>query len=358
MKKYINTSKFKRMITVLIISSIGVLIFTVFTIKTEYDHSFARVEAKDPNFSAYLKYSDVNNVKRTDIQFESGVNTLKGYIYGEENDKGLIVIAHGLGYGSENYLAETIYFVEKGWRVLAFDNTGTHASEGDNTVGPSQSRLDLKTALSYIEHDEALNSLPLMLYGHSWGAYAVTAILNEATDVQAVVSISGFNSPMGLLSEQIDSQLGWRSQFVIPFMELYQKALFGKNANHTAVDGINHSSSAVLIIHGNEDESIAYDGASIIAHKADIVNPNVIYHTASNDPQNGHNSLTKSLRNIAYVQLKNLEYEALYKEHEGEIPDDIKRAYYADVDRWLTSELDEGIMRIINDFYNVHLINQ
>lgn len=41
----------------------------------------------------------------------SGENTLRGYIYGENNDKGLIVVSHGIGGGHEGYINEIVWFV-------------------------------------------------------------------------------------------------------------------------------------------------------------------------------------------------------------------------------------------------------
>lgn len=40
------------------------------------------------------------------------------------NQKGLIVISHGMGGGAEGYMAETLYFVNHGYQVFGYDNTG------------------------------------------------------------------------------------------------------------------------------------------------------------------------------------------------------------------------------------------
>jgi hypothetical protein len=71
--------------------------------------------------SAYLRYEDVAERRPRVVRFRSGKNPLTGYMFGEQNDKGLVVISHGLGFGAEDYLAEALYFVDKGWRVFAFD---------------------------------------------------------------------------------------------------------------------------------------------------------------------------------------------------------------------------------------------
>ncbi len=240
--------------------------------KVTYDKSFSRVDKPEAEYSGYLRYSDVDEYKRTEIEFGSGKNVLKGYIYGAENNKGLVVISHGLGFGSENYLAETIYFVDKGWCVFAFDNTGTHESEGKSTIGPSQSLLDLKAALTYIKSNNKFNNFNIMLYGHSWGAYAVSAILDDNFNIAAVTSIAGFNSPMELLKEQADSLLGMVSPIEYPFLWIYQKMIFGDTIGNTATKGINSKDTPVMIIHGVKDEAISYYGAGIIAHQAVIAN--------------------------------------------------------------------------------------
>lgn len=102
-------------------------ILSMFVVKVIYDGQFQRYDK--PEVSGYLQYSNVDGYDRTTVEFESKENTLTGYLYGEGNEKGVVVIAHGLGEGAENYLAETMYFVDNGWRVFSFDGTGSHESE-------------------------------------------------------------------------------------------------------------------------------------------------------------------------------------------------------------------------------------
>ena len=187
-----------------------VVLFSVcsmMVVKAMYDKQFGR--ADKPKFSGYLTYGDVDGYcDRRVVRFKSGDNTLVGYVYGEHNDKGLVVIAHGLGGGAESYMAETLYFVDNGWRVFSFDCTGSYESEGKGAKGLPQSVVDLNSALGYIESDSALKDLPVMLYGHSWGGYAVAAVLNYGHDVAAAASIAGFNAPMEILFERAERMMG------------------------------------------------------------------------------------------------------------------------------------------------------
>lgn len=336
----------------ILIFSAGSMLF----IKSAYDSHFQRAEKLE--YSGYLGYNYLEGYDRTMVEFESGKNTLKGYIYGRENTKGLVVIAHGLGFGADNYMAETVYFVDHGWRVFSFDCTGTHESEGRNTVGLPQSMLDLKEALNYIKSNDALRGLSIMLYGHSWGAYAVTAILNYDFDISAVTSISGFNSPMELTDEQVKSQVGVLAYIEYPFEWIYQTMLFGSTVGITAVDGINKTDIPVMIIHGNKDEDISYDRTSIISHKDEITNPNVIFKTCSIENRNGHKTLFRSAAAIEYINAKNEEYTKLYDSYNGKIPDNAKAEYYAGVDKFKTSDLDKDFMDEINSFFEKHLMNK
>lgn len=339
------------LVSFILIFSIGSMIF----IKSFYDEKFPRSDK--PKFSGYLRYSDVDGYGRTVVEFASGENTLTGYLYGEGNEKGLVIVGHGLGHGAENYLAETLYFVDNGWSVFSFDCTGTDESEGESTVGLSQSVIDLDAALTYIESNNTLNVLPIMLYGHSWGGYAVTAILNYNYDITAVASISGFNSPMELLNEQLESMMGLFSFVERPFGWTYQTMLFGSTAQTTAIEGINSTDTAVMIIHGDEDESISYYGASIIAHRGEITNPNVFYKTCSAENHNGHSNLFESEAARLYKNEKNKAYKELFDSYNGNIPDDIKAEYYEGVDKFQTSEPDVDFMDEINHFFENSLSN-
>ena len=293
------------LIAFVILFSAGSMIFIAKT----YRSNFPRYEEK--KYSGYLKYSDVKeNYGRTAIQFPSGENTLKGYVYGEANDKGLVVIAPGRGTSQEEYLPETLFFVDKGWRVFTFDFTGSFESQGKSSKGLPQARIDLLAALNYIQSNDSLKDLPIMLYGHSWGGYAVTAVLNDVDNISAVASLSGFNSPMGLFDEQAHRIMGALAYVEYPFEWAYQTLLFGKDASVTAVDGINRTDTPVMIIHGTEDQAIAFNGASIIARRNQITNPNVVYVSRSGEYQNDHDHLMKSVAAMKYINQKNSEFES------------------------------------------------
>ena len=246
------------------------------------------------------------NAPRTAIRYEhsvrhfySGQNRLTGYIFGEENDQGVIVISHGLGGGGLSYMMEISYFTNQGWRVFTFDKTGSHASEGRGTRGLPQSAIDLDAALTYIANQNW--DMPVMLYGHSWGGFAVTAVLNMDHDISAVVSIAGFAEPLPMLQEGARLMVGPAAVLFTPFLWTYQRLLFGRYADLSAIEGINSGEVPVKIIHGRDDNVVSYDGAGIIAHRGQIVNPNVIFVSRYYPKRSGHVDLMREPGFLAEV---------------------------------------------------------
>ncbi|HPU62244.1 MAG TPA: hypothetical protein PK300_08965, partial [Bacillota bacterium] len=80
-------------------------------------------------------------------------------------------------------------------------------------------------------------------------------------------------------------------------------------------------------------------------------NPNVVYKTCSKEGHNGHSNLFFSEATMRYRAEKNQEYKELDERYGGDIPDNIKAAYYEGIDRFRSSELDSEFMDEINEFF-------
>lgn len=257
------------LVALLVVHCIG----SVIVVNVIYSTMFHRVDA--PDELPGVTYAQVEpDYPRETVTFLSGENTLTGWIYGAANDEALVVLAHGLGSNAERYLAETLRFVDSGYRVLTYDATGTGASGGESTVGMSQSVLDLDAALTFVESRSDLQSLPVLLFGHSWGGYATAEILSYDHDIAASVSVSGYDTPLGLMTETAYGYCGPVVYAGYPFLWLHQTLLFGGAANESAAEAVSASEAPVLIIHGTGDTTISFDGASLISHQAEIQNPN------------------------------------------------------------------------------------
>jgi dienelactone hydrolase len=357
--QYVSTRKRKFNHKTLVILTVMLVLFIAFsavsfvTIHQVFGEMFGRAEK--PELTIYETYDDLSrDFSRVEVKFMSEEDELTGYIYGpSKNPKGMVVISHGIGGGADSYIQEATYFAKRGYKVLSFSNTGSHESEGKGTMGLSQSVIDLDAALDYVESQEEYEDLPVYLYGHSWGGYAVTAILNYDHEIAAAVSVAGYNSPMEMIMAWSKPQMGILSYVEYPYLWIYQKLLFGGASNLSAAEGINSTDTPVMIIHGTEDEVISYDGPSIMAHRDEITNPNAVFMTCSADKQNGHCTLYLAKSAVEYQAQLNAELEQLKAEYGGEenIPEDVLAGWYAAVDSKKASRLDEVFMQDAYKFF-------
>jgi pimeloyl-ACP methyl ester carboxylesterase len=273
-----------------------------------YTQTFGRIE--ETADMEYAVWEEKNPVKysREEVYFNSGGNKLQGFIYGRGNANGLVVVSEGLGSTADGYLPMIMYFVDKGWRVFAFNNTGVGGSEGESVRGLTQSVIDLDAALTYIENSGGFNGLPVMLAGHSWGGYGVCAVLHYNHDIKAVVSFAGFNSSGEIFQEQGIAMTGSWYYMLKPQMWIIEKQLFGDLTNLSAVDGINKSGIPVMIVHCANDEVIPAHTTSIYAHRAKITNPYVeIVYREGEDAAGHYPHLSKPWNELDTVLMNRID---------------------------------------------------
>lgn len=317
---------------------------------------FSRGDYPDQRFSPMTRFSDLGPAySREMVSFRSGDNMLVGYIYGQENDKGLIVWSHGIGCGHEAYLEEILWFADRGWRVFAYDGTGCGESEGSGSLGLPQSALDLNCALDFAERDLRLAGIPVMLVGHSWGGYAVGAVLNYDHRVRAAVSISGYSDPMEMLTEGAEQMAGKiGSLLTYPFIWGYNRLLFGHNLSRTAVSGINYSGIPVLVLHGEHDTDVSYDRCGIIAKQDQIQNMRVTFETLTGEYAD-HNSFFLSDEANAYRRETEQAYHELSGQKGRNLSDAEMLAFLEGVDRTRYNECNSALLERIEWFLTENL---
>lgn len=216
------------------------------------------------------------NFKREPISFTSNKNqTLRGhlYYYDKSRCKALIVMAHGYGRDSDSYVQEAEYFARNGYLVMSYDNTGTVNSDGQTLVGVSQSPIDMNYALKYVEGSSELKNYPLLLYGHSWGGFAATAVNNYPHNVKAVASISGLENIKSLAKRRGITYVGKFINVLLPYCQAYETFKFGKAAFNTGSTGLNKTDAKVLIIHSTDDTVVPYDDSYSVYLKNFELNP-------------------------------------------------------------------------------------
>ena len=181
-------------------------------------------------------------VERSD--FKSDV-TIAGYKYSKPNQeaKGLVIISHGLGDGGHNkFMGYIDEFTSNGYYVFTYDAQGTDNSGGSSSSGFPQGIIDLDNAIDHAKEIEEYKGLPIMLFGHSWGAYSVGNVLNHHPEVSAAVMVAGFNESEEMMGYYPRKVLGGFVDVVLlPYVSFYERVKFGKDyASITAVAQCRH----------------------------------------------------------------------------------------------------------------------
>ena len=209
-----------------------------------------------------LRVEDFEGLECTECSFPSDKGQLlAGYLYSKGEDQhAVVIIAHGFGDGGHNsYMDVADYFAENGYYVFAYDATAMDKSEGEGLGGVPQGVIDLDHAITFAESSEDIPDLPIVLFGHSWGGYCVSAVLSYHPEVKAVIECSGFNRSSDMFESGGRSQAGEVIYAMTPFIGLYERFKYGKYAANTAMDGFDHTDAAVMIVHSADDNVIGIE---------------------------------------------------------------------------------------------------
>ena len=210
-----------------------------------------------------LRVEDFDGLQCDEYTFTSNKGQkLAGYLYhAGENQRGIVMIAHGFGGGGHNsYMDVANYFAQNGYFVFAYDATGCQNSEGDGVGGVPQGVIDLDHAISFVKENPDIPDLPIVLFGHSWGAYSVSAVLTYHPEVKGVIACAGFNRSSDMFESGGKSQAGDVVYAMTPFIRIYELFKYGKYASNTAMNGFEAAgNTSVMIVHSADDGVIGIE---------------------------------------------------------------------------------------------------
>ena len=246
---------------------------------------------------------------------------MSAWLYEKDNSKGLIIVAPGHRDSNDIKLYEIMYFVDASFQVLCFDYTGCYTSEGSTFGGYTQAVYDLDAVLSWCDKNEQFRELPVYLFGHSLGGYAVTAVLNNNHRVNAVVSASGFDTAKEQWETSIRRFTGPAYYLIKPINLFFIHFKYGADKNLSAVSGINKAQIPVLIISAEDD--VYYGGkiSPIYQKEKMITNPKCKFLLMDRPEHNGHYSyfLTDAAIEYQKTNPKDSINKELYMEHDTSI---------------------------------------
>ncbi len=320
-----------------------------------FDRRMSSLESYDNSITKYYlkNRDDFPNLRdRKEVTFKSGKNKLVGYLYEVPYPKALILCAHGIRSLSDDYNAiYQSYFVSHGFNVLAIDLTASGRSQGSYIDGLHQSAFDIAAAIKFIKKDRRLRKLPLCLVGHSWSGYGVCAALNYEDDVKCVVSLSGFYSPDVVMASLVKSKVGLLADLNKSKLDEANERRSGKdNPYISAIDGINKANNThILLIHGENDEIININRASIISKMNDITNKNVKGIILK---EKKHADIWLSYEAIESLNKAKELGSKLLKQYKkiNKIPEEEIKTFQESIDKERNSQIDEILFQKIIDF--------
>ncbi|MCH5324597.1 MAG: alpha/beta hydrolase [Eubacterium sp.] len=262
--------------------------------------------------------------------------------------KGLVVFSHGIFDGHLSYLPQIAYFAARGYKVFGFDNTGSHLSGGKSIRGLPQSAADLNMALKYLS---AENDLPLLLFGHSWGGYAVSAVsCCGEHNIKGIFVQSGFNRSLDMLLEEGSRMYGAYVRAMAVYIKIYERFKFGKRAAYTAAKGAQLATgrgTKMLIMHSTDDDTISLKN-SVLSNV--VKNDNITFLALKNK---GHQSLNSDA-SIKYRRQLDIQF---IEEYHGSGTRRQRVMFYAEHgDKKLYHELDYKLMSKVAEFFDEVII--
>ncbi len=324
-----------------------------------YERNFnQRYEVYEPLSRTLDEFPNLSSERHT---FESNKGQqLVGYQYSyaevlEAGDAGspvgVVIIAHGLGGGGQNgYMGLADYFAGNGYLVFAYDATGSGESEGKTANGMPQGLIDLHHALQYVKNSPDFSDLPIVLFGHSWGAYSAASVLSIHPEVEAVVLSAGFDQTQDLFEQAGRKMFGFTIKLFLPFVNLYERIKFGKFARYSSIDSLEASSAKAMIIHSTDDEMISTEKSF-----------DVFYENFANNPRfdfvqyqdRGHDMLWYTDSAREYRDQFNADFEEYIENLDQGFTPEIRAAYINEnIDKSRLYQLDQDLMIRILDFYN------
>ena len=297
----------------------------------------------------YFYAEDFENLKAEPIEFISKENKIVGFIYSDttlEEYKGVIVFSHGLGVGHNQYTTEINHFAKRGYLVVSYDVSGTHKSEGKYIQGITTALYNLRDCLSFVESHPILSKYNKMVIGHSMGAYAVNNITRFNQNLVGVVSMSSFDIPYKLLSEEIALMNGFEIKILTRMFKFLDKLEFGKDGLLSSLEAFKNTNIHHLLISGDKD-NIVDDSKNQLYFEEELKGKDNFKFVMVEDRYHRPNITKVAAR---YDQETNIELNKLKSEYKNKVPQEVLDEYYSSLDYNLLVELDSEVMNVIDVF--------
>ena len=334
-------------ILISILAGIALLFFLfVFLLASAIRKSVLGKRMEDDGTLHYFSPEDFG-ISCEETDFFSGKLRLKGYYYPAKEAKALIVLSHGMGAGQRQYMKEIASFVKEGFAVFSYDARGCEKSEGKGIGFFSNAVSDLKAALDFVKTRPEMNAFPLLLYGHSMGAYCVNRVLSTPYPIVGAVSVSSFDSSVSLIGDLLISFLGNKGKIVAWAMKVQEYLFCGKSSLKTSSESLKETEIPVLLISGDSDDIVPPE-KNFRLYRRELSSCENIRFLEVEGRYHRPNLTREAADYDRKVNERISEMKTKYKKG---MPDAVKRDLYDSFDYIKLVELDAEVQKEILNFY-------
>ncbi len=336
------------------LTAVALFLPRILTICVYKDYFDVRSDVYEPRRQFTTDFDRLQCEKYT-FASNNGQN-LTGWRYYKNNTapNALVVMAHGFGAGGQNsYMHIADYFVQNGFAVFTYDATGNGDSEGEGVNGLPQGIIDLDHALNYVKTIDEFDGLPVVLWGHSWGAYSVGNAAALHPEVRAVAMVSCFDQSLDMIEAEGRNIAGDAVDIVLAYALELEQERFGDYADMSCSESLAVSQAAFFIVHSADDpripKSISYD----VLHEKYCTDPRFTFVEYTD---RGHDYISESDAARAYIDEFNAGFDEWLATLDGGFTPEAKAAYLTEnLDKKRLNDPDDELMGKIVDFYNANI---
>lgn len=168
----------------------------------------------------------------------------------------VLVVMHGWGGNAANFLPVARHLQEAGYSLLLLDARCHGESDDDDFASLPRFAEDIEAGIAWLVGVAGVERDALALVGHSVGGGAALLVASRRPEIRAVISLSAFAHPAGMMRRWLDSKR-------IPYWPLgayvlaYVQKVIGYRFDDIApIHTIARVGCPVLLVHGQDDAMV------------------------------------------------------------------------------------------------------
>jgi len=176
---------------------------------------------------------------------------------------GTVIILSGIQQPSVTaFFGYAQMFAEAGWDSLLIEKRARSLSEGDSIGLAMTEWLDVEAGVLYLEADERVNDLPIIVMGTSAGGSTAIVAAGELPRIDGVIAISAYTSFIDAYVDNV--RLMGLPRFIgeatRPFMRLHLNWRFGTDdLNQTPLNALTaFDGRPLLLMHATQDWQVPF----------------------------------------------------------------------------------------------------